>query len=36
MEPSSVSEEIVEPAETVEAVDEQELSEFALMVDLPD
>ncbi len=37
MEPTTASEESVEPVEVeVEAVEEQELTEFALMVDLPD
>ena len=37
MEPTSASEEAVEPVEVeVEAVEEQDLPEFALMVDIPD
>ncbi|MDX6681351.1 MAG: hypothetical protein QOG94_1390 [Solirubrobacteraceae bacterium] len=39
MEPTSASAEAVEPVDVavqVEAVEEQELAEFALMVDLPD
>ena len=37
MEPTSASEESVEPVEVdVEAVEEQELPEFALMIDVPD